>query len=163
MSNPISNPPTLEGFIAWSRAVMGLSTIVIPDDAPGYNYAFYIALDWVPYFSSSACCYPFMTIDSNQSDPYTLCVYNWAGSQLIQFQQDIPGQTFFTDARQAYGVNNFVAGVIDSANDVSTGEHLSVGQGLQNLQLIDLQRLKDPYGRQALAIMQSSGTLWGLT
>ena len=56
-----------------------------------------------------------------------------------------------------------MAGVITNANDVSTGEGLAVGEGLKNLQLMDLQRLKDPYGRQALAFMQSIGTLWGLT
>ena len=35
--------------------------------------------------------------------------------------------------------------------------------GLQNLTITDLQRIKDPYGRQAIAYMQSIGTLWGLT
>ena len=131
---------------------MGLSSIVISPTDPGYAYAFQIATDIVPMDFAQAL-----------PDIYTLTVYNWAGSQLLQFQQDIPGQTFFADARAAYVINAFVAGVVDSANDVSTGEHLSVGKGLQNLQLLDLQRIKDPYGRQALAFMQTLGTLWGLT
>lgn len=152
MTDPITNPPTLTGFVAWSRAVMGVPTTAIPDNDPGYAYAYQVAFDMVP--RDFLCSIP---------DIYTLTVYNWAGSQLIQFQQDIIGQTFFQDARNAYGINNFVAGVINSASDVSTSESLSVGVGLQNLQLIDLQRIKDPFGRQALAYMQTIGTLWGLT
>ncbi len=152
MTAPISNPPTLQGFILWSREVMGIPATAIANDDVGYEYAFQVAQDLVP--CTFFACSP---------NIYTLAVYNWGGSQLLQFQQDIPGQTFFSDARQAYGINNFVAGVITNANDVSTGEGLAVGEGLKNLQLMDLQRLKDPYGRQALAFMQSIGTLWGLT
>lgn len=150
MADPITNPPTLAGFIAWSRAVMGLPTTVISDNDPGYAYSFQIAQDLVPQT---------MGID----DIYTLVVYNWAGSNLLQFQQDYPAQTFFADARKAYGINNFVAGVIEEANDVSTGERLAIGKGLRNLDLLSLQRIKDPYGRMAVAYMQQIGTLWGLT
>jgi hypothetical protein len=131
---------------------MGIPTTAIPDDDEGYVVSFQIAMDMVP-----------TALSAGSPTIYTLTVYNWGGSQLLQFQQDIQGQTFFADARTAYGMNAFVAGVVDSANDVSTGEHITIGKGLQNLQLIDLQRLKDPYGRQALAYMQSIGTLWGLT
>lgn len=151
MSDPITNPPTLSGFIAWTRAVMGIPTTVMADDNVGYAYAFQIAQDMVP-------------TDLNRiPDIYTLTVYNWGGSQLLQWQQDPVGQTFFADARAAYHINSFVAGVITSASDSSTSESLAVGKGLQNLSLIDLQKLKDPYGRQALAYMMSIGTLWGLT
>jgi len=144
--------PSLAGFIAWTRAVMGIPTTAIPDNDPGYAISYEVALEVVPQDFAGVA-----------PSIYTLTVYNWGGSQLIQYQQDIVGQTFFADARAAYNINSFVAGVVDSANDVSTGEHLVVGKGLQNLQLIDLQKLKDPYGRQALAYMQSIGTLWGLT
>lgn len=151
MTTPIT-APTLEGFIAWTRSVMGLSTIVIPDDSPGYVYAYQVALDLIP------------TQLSVGSDAiYALTVYNCGGSLLLQFQQDIPGQTFFADARKAYNMNSFVAGVISSASDEGTSESLIVGKGLQNLQLMDLQRLKDPYGRQAWAYLQTIGTLWGLS
>jgi hypothetical protein len=152
MTNPITSPPTLAGFIAWSQAVMGLNSVVISPTDQGYAYAFQIALDIVP-----------QDFANTVPDIYTLTVYNWGGSQLIQWQQDYAGQTFFADARQAYGMNNFVAGVISSASDVSTSETLTIGKGLQNLQLLDLQAIKDPYGRQALAFMQTIGTLWGLT
>jgi len=152
MSDPIISPPTLTGFIAWTRAVMGVPTTAIADSDPGYAYAFQIALDVVPQDFSAA-----------SPDIYTLTVYNWGGSQLIQFQQDITGQTYFADLRAAFGVNNFVAGVVSSASDVSTSESLTIGKGLQNLDLMSLQRIKDPYGRQAVSFMQSLGTLWGLT
>lgn len=131
---------------------MGLTTIVIADTDIGYSYAYQVSLDLVP-----------MDFSVLAPDIYTLAVYNMAGSNLLQWQQDIPGQTFFADARASYGINNFVAGVINSAADSTTSEALSVGKGLQNLDLISLQAIKNPYGRQAIAFMQSLGTLWGLT
>ena len=152
MSDPITNPPSLAGFIAWTRAVMGIPTTAIPDNDLGYAYAYQIALDVVPLDFAKA-----------SPDIYTLTVYNWGGSQLLQFQQDIVGQTFFADARKAYNINGFVACVVTTAADSTTSESLAVGQGLQNLTLLDMQRIKDPYGRQALAWMQTLGTLWGLT
>ena len=152
MTDPITSPPTLTGFIAWTRAVMGIPTSAIPDNDIGYQYAYQVALDIVP-------------LDFTQASPdiYTLTVYNLGGSNLLQWQQDITGQTFFADARASYSMNSFVAGVVDSANDVSTSETLSVGAGLKNLTLFDLQAIKNPYGRQALLYMQTLGTLWGLT
>jgi len=151
MSDPITTP-SLAGFIAWTRAVMGIPTTAIADNDVGYQYAYQVALDLVPLDFSVA-----------SPDIYTLTVYNLGGSNLLQWQQDISGQTFFAAARQAYGMNNFVAGVINSAGDVSTSESLAVGLGLQNLDLISLEAIKNPYGRQAMAFMQSLGTLWGLT
>ena len=152
MSDPISSSPTLSGFIAWTRSVMGIPTSAIADGDVGYQIAFQIALDLVP-----------LDLNIASTDIYTLSVYNWGGSQLLQFQQDQPAQTFVADARADFNINSFTAGVINSAADVSTSEAITVGKGLSNLQLIDLQRIKDPYGRQALAYMQSIGTLWGLT
>jgi len=152
MADPIVSPPTLQGFIAWAYAVMGIPTTAMSPTDPGWNYAYTVSVDLVP-----------TDFANTLKDIYTLTVYNYAGSQLLQFQQDYPGQTFFTAARQAYGINNFIAGVVTSASDVSTSETLAVGQGLQDLGLLDLQRIKDPYGRQAVAFMQTLGTLWGLT
>jgi hypothetical protein len=152
MSNPyLPDAPTLQGFIDWSRNVMGLTTIVIPSNSPGYEFAYGTALEIVPE--------GFLSLSPGI---YTLTVYNYGGSVLLQYQQDQRGQSYFSDARKSYGINSFVAGVINSASDVSTSEGLTVGVGLSNLQLIDLQALKDPYGRQALAYMQSIGTLWGI-
>lgn len=152
MSDPIVSPPTLAGFIAWARVIMGIPTAAMSDDDPGWNYAFYISMDWVP-----------TDLSSISGDMYTLAVYNWAGSSLLQFQQDYTGQIFFTNARTAFKIDNFVAGVVGASADSSTSGTYIVGTGLSNLDAISLQRVKDPYGRQAIAIMQALGTLWGLT
>jgi len=152
MADPIVSPPTLQGFIAWAYAVMGIPTTAMSPDDPGWNYAYTVSVDLVP-----------TDFANTLKDVYTLTVYNYAGSLLLQFQQDYSGQTFFADARKAYGINNFIAGVVTSASDVSTSETLAVGHGLQDLGLLDLQRIKDPYGRQAVAFMQTLGTLWGLS
>jgi len=152
MSDPIISPPTLAGFVTWSQNVMGLTSIVISPTDIGYSYAFQVAMDLVP-----------CELNLASPDIYTLTVYNYAGSLLLQFQQDISGQTFFAQARASYGINSFVAGVINSAADASTSEGITVPVGLSNLSLLDLQRLKDPYGRQATSFMQTIGTLWGLT
>lgn len=152
MADPIVSPPSLNGFIEWAQAVMGIPTTAMSPTDPGWNYAYVVALDIVPTDYASVV-----------PDIYTLTVYNWAGSQLLQFQQDYQGQTYFTQLRSQFGINNFVAGVVNAAGDVSTHESLSVGHGLRDLSILDLQRIKDPYGRQALAYMQQIGTLWGLT
>lgn len=152
MANSITSPPTLNGFIAWTRAVMGVPPTAIFDTDPGYDYAYQVALDLVP-----------LDFSATLPDIYTLTVYNLAGSLLIQWQQDVPGQTYFDELRMKFNMDGFVAGVITSANDVSTGQTLTVGKGLQNLDLISLQAIKNPYGRQAIAFMQSLGTLWGLS
>jgi len=152
MADPIVSPPSLNGFIDWARAVMGIPTTAMSPTDPGWNYAYVVALDIVP--TDFAATVP---------DIYTLTVYNWAGSQLLQFQQDLPGQNYFATLRAQFGINNFVAGVVNAAGDVSTNESLSVGHGLRDLSILDLQRIKDPYGRLALSYMQQLGTLWGLS
>lgn len=150
-ADPITSPPTLAGFQAWAAMVMGLSPTVIAPNDPGYAYAFQVATDLVPQ--------TLMAIP----DLYTLAVYNFAGSQLLQFQNDLPNSTFFADARKGYGINSFTPGVITESHDVSSGQTMAVGKGLQNLDVLSLQLLKNPYGRQALMLMQTTGTLWGIS
>jgi hypothetical protein len=150
--------PTLEGYVQFCQTVVGIPTAVLPSDSIQYSISYEIALELVPY--------EYMVQMSPQIA--TLCVYYWGASVLINYGVDNPNaeppnNTFFADARKGYGVNNFVAGVITSASDQGTSESMAVGQGLQNLTLTDLERMKDPYGRQALAWMQSIGTLWGLS
>jgi len=144
--------PTLAGFTTWVYAVMGIPLAALSNNDPGIATAYDFAIEMIP---------PWM---SNLSPViYTATVYNWGGSQLLQWQQDQSGQTYFATARQAYGINNFVAGVVSSASDSSTSESLQIGDGLSNLDLVSLQRIKDPYGRQAIAYLQQLGTVWGLT
>ena len=152
MSDPIISPPTLDGFVAWAQWAMGVPTTAMSPTDPGWNFAFTISQDLVP-------------LDFLQVNPdiYTLTVYNYGGSLLLNWQQDYPGQTYWADARKQFGTSSFTAGVIETANDVTTGESIAIGLGLKNLTLMDLQRLKDPYGRTATGFMQAIGTLWGLT
>lgn len=142
--------PTIAGFEAWCRAVMGITTTAMPVNDPGFTYAFTFANSLVPAYMS--CIDP--TI-------YTATVYNLGGSNVLQYQQDQTGQTFFTTARASYGINSFVAGVISSSGDEATSDTFAVGHGLQNLDLISLQAIKNPYGRQAMAYLQAMGTVWG--
>jgi hypothetical protein len=151
MSTVPNTTPTVADFEAWCRSVMGISTTVMPTNDPGFALAFAFSQAMVP-------------IQMAQLDAviYTYTVYNLGGSYILQWQQDQTNQTFFAAARTAYGINNFVAGVISASNDESTGETLAVGEGLQNLDLLSLQAIKNPYGRQAMAWIQALGTNWGI-
>ena len=124
----------------------------MPEDDAGFQLALDYSVLWIP-------------LNLNVYSPalYTNAVYNWAASFLIQYQQDQSGQVFFTNARSSFGINNFMAGVINYASNDATNQSMTVGKGLQDMSLTDLQRVKDPYGRAALAILQDLSTLWGLT
>jgi hypothetical protein len=145
-------PPTLTGFISWAQSVMGITTTIMTEDDPGWNYYF--------TFANYAVSQQLSVVDP---DIYTIAIYNWGGSLLLQFQQDYEGQVFFTEARTAYGINAFYAGPISDSSDESTNATYAVGMGLSNLDATSLQRIKDPYGRTAIALSQQIGTLWGLT
>lgn len=144
--------PTLEGYITFCRNVVGISEDAMPEEDTGFQDSLDYAGQWIP-------------LDLSVYSPalFTAATYNWAASLLIQYQPDQEGQVFFTNARSAFNVSNFAAGVISSASNEATSQSMTVGKGLQNMTLTDLQRVKDPYGRAALAILQDLGTLWGLS
>jgi hypothetical protein len=144
--------PTLLGFITFCRQIVGIPQVVMGDEDPAFPTALQYAQLWIP-----------TELQLFAPELYVAAVYNWAASYLIQFKQDPTGQVFFTNARSAFGITNFVPGVINSAHNEATSQTMTIGKGLQNMTLTDLQRVKDPYGRSALAILQDLGTLWGLT
>lgn len=144
--------PNLTDFTAFCRSYAGIDATVMPDADPGFQRALSISLGMVPLELN--CLDPFI---------YSDCVYCWGVSVILQFQQDQPGQVYFDTLRTQYGTYNLVPGVITSDADEATSTTLTTGKGLQNLTLEDLQRIKDPYGRQAIAYLQSLGTLWGLS
>ena len=82
---------------------------------------------------------------------YVLAVYNLGMHQLIKIGLDIPGQTpnqvFFQQARQQFGILNFVGGVISGTADQNSSTTISVPELLKNLSLSDLDLLKTPWGR----------------
>ena len=144
--------PTLAGFVTFCRNVAGITTTVMPDDDPGFDLAFSIAQEWIPLVLN--CISP--TI-------FTNATYCWGVSVLLQFQQDQSGQNFFDTMRSRYGSNNLVPGVISSTADESTSTSLTVGRALSDLSLEDLQRVKDPFGRQAISYLMELGPQWGLS
>lgn len=150
--------PTVAGFVTFVRDGMGISTAVLPDNSPYINYAFNASMANV---SLQLTTFPagvagFWT-------PYEMAVYNLGGDFLINYAPDQTGQTYFADARKAFGCLSFVAGVVASSYDEGTGETLATPDWVKTLTLSDLQRLKTPYGRTYLEIAQSLGPLWGLS
>lgn len=144
--------PTLAGFITFCRNIVGIPVVDMPDEDPGFQNALDYAALWIPIY-----------LNTISPGLFTLATYNWAASLIIQYQPDEAGQVFFSQARQAFQINNFVPGVITTASNEATSQSMTIGKGLQNMTLTDLQRVKDPYGRAALAILQDLGTVWGLT
>ena len=144
--------PTLPGFVTFCQNV-GMTTAIIPSDDPGYATAFAFAMEWVP-----------ILLRVVSPTLYTAAVYNWGASNLVQFQQDQAGQTYFADFRKACNEFDFVPGVVSSTADESTSTTLTVGKQLSNMGLIELQQVKNPFGRQALAILGALGpNPWGLS
>lgn len=156
--------PTLAGFLVFIRSVMGINTTVLPDNSAAITYAYNVALMTVnPQLGLGLCPTP-----PGLWNIYAIAVYNLAGDLLINYAPDQEGQTYFATLRgpppAGYGIYNFVAGVIESAHDETTGDSVAVPDSLKALTLSDLQRLKTPWGRRYLEIAQDFGpNLWGLS
>ncbi len=144
--------PTLAGLTAFARGPAAIPQTAMPDGDPGFADALAFALEWIPQWLLCA-----------SATLYTAAVYNWSISLILEFQPDQAGQNFFKTLRDAYKVNNFVPGLVNSASDNGTAGSITVADATANMSLEDLQRVKDPFGRRALSIMQSAGPLWGLS
>ena len=133
---------------------MGILPIYLPDDSPSIPTAFQIAQEIV-----------FPLINCASAVMFTLATYNLAGSNLVNYAQDQPGKTYFADLRGKEGLNlgSFAAGVVSAAADQGTSSTLATPDSLKNLTLMNLQQLRDPWGRAYLAIAQEFGPLWGIT
>lgn len=148
----ITPPPTEAGFEAYCRGAAGINTTVMPVDDPGFSIALQLAMEWIPLVLN--CVSPVI---------YTLTVYQWGVSSLVQFQQDQDGQNYFANLRAKFNEGDFVPGVISSTSDEATSTTLTVGQSLSDLGITELQLVKDPFGRLAVATLLNLGTLWGLS
>lgn len=154
--------PTFSDFVSWVRSYMQISTTVLPDNSTALQDAYDMALQWVN--QGLACAGPTV---------YRICVYNLAGSNLINYAEDIPNAPavpgtepplpYFAAMRQKWNCLGFVPGVISSSSDEGTSQSLTVARQLETLSLADLQMLKDPYGQRYLQIAQQYGTLWGVS
>lgn len=140
------------GFLAFVRGVAGIDAAALPDASPAISAAYTYAIEVTNLF-----------IAVLSTPIYDLAVYNLGTDYLLNWAPDNPPSTFFTDAREAMGLNSFVAGVVSSSADESTSEALLVPDAFKNFTLSDLQNLRTPYGRAYLAIAMKFGTLWGIT
>lgn len=99
-------------------------------------------------------------------DIYQLAV-NYAGASfLLNFCPDVPtasNPTFFSDRRQAYGIETSQIGALTSVSDQGTSVGYALPDWFKGANMQELMWMKDPHGRQLLAILQQYGSLWGLS
>lgn len=144
--------PTLAGFTAWARVRLPVDRQQLPDNSPWLSNAFDVSIELVN--QTLRLVSPFV---------YELAVYNLAASLLINFAPDQPGNSFFAGLRSDMRLGQFVPGVVASTADASTSTSLLNPDFMHTLTLDDLQRVKDPFGRQYLQFAQLYGDIWGLT
>jgi len=78
---------------------------------------------------------------------YVLAVYNLGMHNLIKISLDLPGYSFFQDAREQFDILGFKGGVLASSADQSSSNAIAVPELLKNLSLSDLDLLKTSWGR----------------
>lgn len=144
--------PTLAGFLAWVRSVMGVPAPALPDNSVYLTYAFNTSLEVVN-----------QQILAVSPLRYQQAVYNLGGDNLVNWAQDIAPLTYWTDLRTTFKILSFVPGVVSSASDESSSTGIEVSESLKNLTLGQLQNLKTPWGRLYLSIAQEVGTGWGIS
>jgi hypothetical protein len=166
MSLGAGQSPTLQGFQSFVANVMGVpSSVMDPATSPVVQYAYDFARDWV-----------YRGLQTVRGVPgvwslYARAVYNLAADTLINWAQDEgnPPTAFKNDLpywawlRGQYGVNAFVAGVVQSTSDEGTSSSYVVPDAFKELTIANLGNLKTPYGRAYLGIVQSWGAVWGIS
>jgi hypothetical protein len=155
---PTINAPNITDFQTFIVNVMGISNAILNPNDPVVCMAFTIAMNVVNQYL--ACTSPPI---------YTLAVYNLAGSNVINYAQDQSGAPdyqnglpFFAYLRQKWNISGYISGTIQSSSDVSTSESMVVPEYTKDMNLYELQLIKDPFGRQYLALAQNWGPLWGM-
>jgi len=155
--------PTLAGFLAFIRGVMGIDPLYLPDDAPVIGYAFQVAMGIV---NPALCgvCFPRFPGGPLATNAFTLAVYNLAGDNVITFAQDQAGRDYFDKTREKLGINKFSPGVVASTSDQATATSLLNPDFMRNLTMANLQNMRTPWGRQYLSYAQAYGpNVWGLS
>lgn len=144
--------PTLADYLAFIRST-GITPAALPDASPSIQTSYDLAFATVnPYFASVV------------PELYVVAGYNLGVDILYNIAQDTPPSTFFADARKAWNIYGFVAGVVNSASDQGTSDGLVVPDFFSQLTFSDLQNLKTPWGRAYLALAQKWGPdLFGIT
>lgn len=144
--------PSLSGFIAFLRNIVGINTTVLPDNAPVIEFSYNMAIN--------ICTDLLVTIPQIPGEfLYITAVYNLATDTLLTYAQDQSGQTFFTQVQQKYQLHALVPGVISFAGDEGTQSTMVVPDAFKHMTIANLQNLKTPYGRTYLGIAQDFGSL----
>ena len=94
---------------------------------------------------------------------YDLVVYNVGASYIYNWAPDQPNMNYFAGMRKQWGLLNPMNGILTSSSDNGTSAGYTVPDWVKHATLQELQWLKDPFGRQALALLQNFGSLWGLS
>jgi hypothetical protein len=150
-------PPTLEGYIAWVRQIMGVPDTILPDDSIYLEMSYDISYNIVNRYIW--CANPGI---------FTIAVYNLGGDYLVNIAQDDPNlpppdNTYWSNLRTTMNLNSFLPGLINQASDQGTSAGMQLLASMENLTLADLQNLKTPWGRVYMGIAQSVGSMWGIT
>jgi len=161
--------PTVACYIEFIRAIMGINSALLPDNSVYIQWSYQVALATVNKQLKAVCAprSPYTSI-------YGLAVYNLAGDRLVNYAQDLPGaeviegsnppMKFFAYMRTTLNLSGFTSGVVQSTGDEATNVSLVVPKAFESLTLSDLQRLKTPWGRQYLELVQDFGpSAWGIS
>jgi hypothetical protein len=148
--------PTFAGFQWFVANLAAIPLASIPDDT--WLQAAYDEAVNLTYIGIA-------TIPSQVTSPslYAIAVYNLGMALLLEFAQDTPPSTFWTDLRTSLNINSPVFGIITGAADQGTSDTLYIPEAIRNMTLLDLQLMKSPWGRKWLMIAGEWGSLWGIT
>lgn len=144
--------PNTTDFYTFLQTIVQVPTAALPSSSP--------YLSWALSFAEEQTLLVLYAIGQ---DYYCFAVYLLATSFLINWCPDQSGQTFFADLRKTWNLTGFVGGTVQSSADQATSESLLAPDFLKGLTLANLQQLKDPFGRQWLAMQQDLGNIWGLS
>ena len=161
----VGSQPSLSGFISFLGVLNVPATAGFsPTTDPTVTWCYDAALQTVNCGLQAVPAVP------GAWSQYARAVYFLAADFLVGWEQDPPSPALYKDnlpywawLRQQYGVNNFVAGVVNSTSDEGTSMGLTVPEAFSAYTIANLQNLKTPYGRAYLGIAQSWGTQWGMS
>ena len=157
MSAGFVNPtaPNLPDFLVFLAGSLQIPAAALPPGSPWPGYALDHAIGLV---LPPPCSVP--------SVMYSLACYNAGAHLTLLITPDVPGQTYFTNARSNQGFNLVApsTGLVMTTFDQGTGATLTAPKWADGLTVGQLGFFKTPWGREYLSWQQSYGpTIIGLT
>jgi len=144
--------PNTNDLYTFLTTVAGVPTAALPSNS--------VYLPWALSYAEEKTL---MVLYAVGQDYYCFAVYCLATSFLINWCPDQPGQTYFADLRKTWDLTGFIGGTVQSSADQATSESLLAPDFLKGLALGQLQALRDPFGRQWLAMQADNGPIWGIS